>query len=227
MVALCVAVLVALAIEASVTLDPEARRLFLYFDTVAALIFLVDFGLSLRQAEDKRRYLLTWGWIDFLSSIPSVAVLRWGRAARLARLVRLLRGVRSVRLLGRMVLARRRESTILAASLLALLTTFVGSVAILYVERTAGGNIASAADALWWTIVTMSTAGFGDLYPVTGAGRVVAILILLVGIALFASVTGLLASWLLEEEGEGLENSIASMRDEIRVLSETIRSGRP
>jgi voltage-gated potassium channel len=199
MLVLCIVVLVALAVEAAADLDEETRRILMVFDTVVSIIFLGDFARSLLRAPDRRRYLLTWGWIDFISSIPSVAVLRWGRTARIARILRVIRGLRSARLIGAVILRRRAESAFLAASLVALLTLFVGSIAVLRVERPAGGNIQTAGDALWWAMATMSTAGFGDLFPTTGEGRAIAAILMFAGIGLFGAFTGLFASWILGE----------------------------
>lgn len=202
MLVLCVAVLVALAVEAVVPLDPEVRRVLLAFDTVAALLFMADFLGALYRAEDRRQYLLTWGWIDFLSSIPSVAVLRWGRTARIARLLRVLRGVRSARFLASVVLSRRSQSVSLGAVLVAVLTLFLGAAGAILVERPAGGNITTAEDALWWAFVTMSTAGFGDHYPITAMGRIIGVILMTVGIGVFGTVTALVASWILGERSE-------------------------
>ena len=80
----------------------------------------------------------------------------------------------------------------------------MGSILVLRVERAAGGVITNASDALWWTLATMSTAGFGDLYPITDIGRGIGIVLMVVGIGLFGTFTGLVASWILDEE-ENLE----------------------
>lgn len=223
MLVLCVAVLVALALEAAGSPGPETRRVLMVFDTVAAVIFMGGFFRSLHVAADRKRYLITWGWVDFLSSIPSVAVLRWGRAARVARLLRILRGARSVRLLGSAVLARRAESAFLCAVLVSMLTVFFGAVAILEVEAPQGGNIRTAGDALWWTAATISTAGFGDLYPVTAEGRAIAAAIMFVGIALFGTVTALFATWLLQPEEEELERQLEAIRKEVGQLRTDLR----
>lgn len=196
---LSLAVLIALGVETAVPIDPEIRSVLLAFDFVAALVFLGDFLFTLRAAPDRGRYLRTWGWLDLLSSIPSVAILRWGRVARVARLLRLLRGARSLRALSRAVLRHRAESAGMAAALLALLAAVGGSILVLTFERAAGGNITTAGDALWWTVVTMSTAGYGDLYPVTGAGRVVAACLMVIGVGLFGACTGIVASWVVRE----------------------------
>ena len=198
---LCIAVLSALAVDATVELDDQTRAILGRFDLVVSFIFLFDFGLSLRRAKDRKRYMLTWGWIDFLSSIPTVGALRWGRAARVVRVLRVLRGLRSIRMIGTMILETRRTSTALATLAILILTLFGGSIAVLEFERPAGGNIETAGDAVWWAIVTMSTAGFGDLYPTTTEGRVVGATLMFVGIGLFGVVTGIVASLLVEKHG--------------------------
>ena len=73
-----------------------------------------------------------------------------------------------------------------------------GSLEILHVEQNApGANITSASDALWYTIVTISTVGYGDRYPVTNEGRVVGSLIIIVGVGIFGTFTGYLANLFL------------------------------
>jgi Ion channel len=73
-----------------------------------------------------------------------------------------------------------------------------GSLWILNVEQNApGANITSASDALWYTIVTTSTVGYGDRYPVTNEGRIIGSLIIVVGVAIFGTFTGYLANLFL------------------------------
>lgn len=218
---LCVAVLGALTVDATIELGDETRRLLSRFDFVVSLIFLFDFGLSFKRAENKARYMATWGWIDLLSSIPAVGPLRWGRAARIVRILRVLRGLRSIRLITTMILARKRTSTALATLCILLLTLFAGSIAVLEFERAGGGNIVTSGDALWWAIATMSTAGFGDLYPITTEGRVVAAVLMFVGIGLFGAVTGIVASLLVEhdeEQHDRDEAELETLRERVAEL---------
>ena len=75
------------------------------------------------------------------------------------------------------------------------MTLEVAAVAVLAVEQDAtGSNIRTASDALWWGYVTMTTVGYGDLYPVTNPGRVVGAFMMTLGVALFATFTGYLAN---------------------------------
>jgi hypothetical protein len=94
MLALCVYTLLALAAEVVLRPGGEIRLLLGYADTAICAVFLLDFLLCIYRAPNRWRYLYTWGWLDLASSIPTIDVARWGRAARAARIVRVLRGVR-------------------------------------------------------------------------------------------------------------------------------------
>lgn len=84
---------------------------------------------------------------------------------------------------------------------------FVGALAILDAEQNRpGANITDFSEALWWSIVTITTVGYGDFYPVTGLGRFIAALLMIAGIALIGSVTATLASWIVDSISEGEEN---------------------
>lgn len=95
MLVLCVYALVVLAAKVAFPLDSATVQVLEYADTFVCLIFLADFVYSLWTAEKRWKYLLEWGWLDFLSSIPAIDVARWGRAARILRIFRVLRGLRA------------------------------------------------------------------------------------------------------------------------------------
>jgi voltage-gated potassium channel len=79
--------------------------------------------------------------------------------------------------------------------LIAIVVMEFGSIAILWAERTdPDANITTAADALWYSIVTMSTVGYGDQYPVTHLGRIIGTLVIILGVAVFGTLTGFLAN---------------------------------
>ncbi len=143
------------------------------------------------------RYLVRWGWLDLLSSIPAVDVLRWGRAARILRIVRVIRGVKATKLLSEFVLARRAQSAFLAASLIAILLVVFSSAAILQFETSAEANIRTPEDAIWWAVVTITTVGYGDRYPVSPEGRIIAALLMTAGVGLFGTFSGFIAAWFL------------------------------
>jgi voltage-gated potassium channel len=219
MLALCIYVLAALAFEAVLKPDEQTRRLLAYADTALCAVFLADFGWSLYSAENRLRYLLTWGWVDLLSSIPTLDLARWGRAARAARLIRLLRGIRATKTLVDVALQKRAQSAIVAAALVSLLLVMAASISILQMETAPESNIKSADDALWWAITTITTVGYGDRYPTTSEGRVVGAALMVAGVGLFGMLSGFLASWFVQPDVAHEEGEIAALRSEVSRLS--------
>lgn len=222
MLVLCLYALLALAMHAFLTLDDETRRLLEWADNVVCLLFLVDFVVSFSRAEKRWRYLVTWGWIDLLSSIPTVDPLRWGRAARILRIFRVLRGVRATKLIVTFLLNRRAESAALSAALISLLLLIFSSIAVLQFENIPEANIKGAGDALWWAFVTMTTVGYGDRFPVTIEGRMVGGLLMTAGVGLFGTLSGFVAAWFLTPNRERQESELEQLRLEIRQLRELI-----
>jgi voltage-gated potassium channel len=216
---LSVYALAALVFTSLVGLDPPTRALFAWADNAVCVLFLIDFLVTFARAENRLRYLVTWGWLDLLASIPAVDALRWGRAARALRILRVLRAIKATRVLTELLLHRRAQSASVAAALLSILLIFVGAAAVLELESdAAGGNIRDGEDALWWAMATMTTVGYGDRFPVTTSGRLVAAVLMAAGVGLFGTFSGLIASWLVGAKGrrspelEALERVEAELR---------------
>src|SRR5262245_40639370 len=88
MLVLCLWAILILAFGTVWPLDSETRTILDYADNVVCAMFLIDFLWTLSESPRKWRYMASWGWIDLLSSIPTIDALRWGRAARLMRILR-------------------------------------------------------------------------------------------------------------------------------------------
>ena len=161
------------------------------------------------------------------SSIPSgalpIRMLRLGRVARIVRVLRILRGVRATRTVTSFILTKRAQSTFLAAALLSILFVFLGSIAILQIEKVPGANISTPTDALWWAFETVTSVDYGDRYPVTGEGRLVAGLLVIVGAALFGTLAGSAAMWFLAPSQEQEKKEFAELRDEIAELKQLLK----
>lgn len=222
MLALCVYTLAALGAEAVVRPTAETRQLLAYADSAVCVIFLVDFLLCLRRAENRWRYFATWGWVDLLSSIPSLDAARWGRAARVARIVRVFRGVRATKTLASLVLEKRAQSSFLAASLVSLLLLIGASISILQVETASESNIKTAEDAIWWALTTITTVGYGDRFPVTSEGRLVGGVLMFAGVGLFGVLSGFLASWFVKPDVQREESEVAELRAEVQRLASAV-----
>ncbi|MGJ9423480.1 potassium channel family protein [Aeromicrobium sp. CF3.5] len=104
------------------------------------------------------------------------------------------------------------------------LIVFVSAVAILDVERGGDGPIQSFGDAVWWAMTTITTVGYGDMYPVTTAGRFIAGGLMFAGIATLGVVTASFASWLIERVAESDEETEAATRRDIAALTAEIRT---
>jgi voltage-gated potassium channel len=197
LVALSVFILAALAAEAALPLTQPTRAILQHIDAGICILFLWDFFHRLLKAPDKRAFL-KWGWIDLVSSIPMLPTFRWGRAVRVIRVMRVLRGVRSVRTIGEVLFRNRARGTFATALFACLLVVCFSSIAILHVESDAESNIKNPGDALWWSLTTVTTVGYGDRFPVTAEGRLIGAFLMTAGVGLFAIFTAYLASFFVE-----------------------------
>jgi voltage-gated potassium channel len=211
--------LAALAVEAIMPLSASSREVLNYTDLAVCVLFFGDFVIQLYKAENKRRYLCTWGLLDLASCVPIVNVLRWGRVARIMRIFRVLRGIRATRILTEFILDRRSESTFFAAALVSIMLITISSISLLHFEVSAeGNNIKTAEDAVWWAITTITTVGYGDKYPVTTEGRIIAIFLMAAGVGLFGVFSGFIAAWFLTPNAKKSEIDLSLLRKEIAEL---------
>lgn len=191
---LSIYVLASLLVESIFKLPVEITRILLITDNFICIIFLVDFMVRYHQAENKTRFM-RWGWIDLISSIPMLEFLWAGRMVRLVRLLRVLRAFRSTKHLLYYLFKNKTQGALSVAAIVAVLMVIFSSIAILQVEHHPNSNIKTAEDAIWWAYVTITTVGYGDKYPVTTEGRVIAAFLMTVGVGLFGTFTAYLASW--------------------------------
>jgi voltage-gated potassium channel len=191
-----------LAVELVFDLPPETVRVLNWIDNVVCGLFLLDFIARFRRAESKTRFM-KWGWIDLLASIPEVEAFRWGRLLRVFRILRLLRAVKSIRLLFEIFFQRRTQSGVASVFTITFLVLSLSTFGILLVERSPDAKIQTAGDALWWGITTITTVGYGDLYPVSTGGRIMASALMFTGVGLFGTLSGVIASFFLGEKKTG------------------------
>jgi len=198
-VVLSIYVLLALIIDSFFKLAPEVSKLLYLIDDLICVLFLYDFFYRFIKAPSKLSFM-KWGWIDLISSIPTFEYLRYGRLIRLIRLFRILRAFRSVKYLTSHIFKTRTRGTFSTVSLISFLMLIFGSISILQVETVPESNIKTAGDAIWWSFVTITTVGYGDKFPVTGEGRVIAAFLMVTGVTLFGTFTGFIAAWFMEDK---------------------------
>ncbi len=208
------------------------------YDNLICVIFLVDFFINLRGAKPKSAYFIgERGWLDLLGSIPYLGFAKYSGLLRLARLSRL---ARIGRLLGRQqrgdlvrdVIQNRSRYTVFITLLMTILVLTVASVLVLQFEsQSPDANIQTGGDSLWYSIVTITTVGYGDRYPVTLWGRVTAVFIMLMGVGIIGVLASILSSVLVgspptPEEDAGpdespetsIEQELAAIKNEIAAL---------
>lgn len=201
LIVLSVYVLGALIVDTLFKLPPEVSRILTFIDNGICVFFLAEFCYRFYKADNKLKFM-RWGWIDLISSIPALDYFRAGRTVRLIRLLRILRAFRSTKHIIHYLFKNKVQGTFSAVATIAVLMVIFSAIAILQVETDPNRNIKTAEDALWWAYVTITTVGYGDKFPVTTEGRIIAAFLMTVGVGLFGTFTAFIASWFLEDKKE-------------------------
>lgn len=163
-------------------------------NAIFSMIFITDFSYRIYVAPDRKQYFFReFGWADLLASLP-FAQLKILRVFRLLRVYRISKKYGAKKLI-KEFLNNRGGSALLTIFLLIILLLEFAGIAILGVEKNAPtANIKTPSDAIWWIIVTVTTVGYGDRFPVTNLGRMIGVLVMAVGIGLVGTLTGFLAN---------------------------------
>lgn len=178
---------------------------------IAWALFALDYVVRLVQSPDRVRFL-TRNVLDLL-----VIVLPLLRPLRLLRLVAMLN------VLNRNAALALRGRVIVYVVGSTVLIVFCAALAVLEAERPfSDAGIRTFPDALWWAITTITTVGYGDRYPVSGTGRMIAVGLMVAGIALLGVVTATFASWLVKRVEEVEASSQTVTRAQIAELSREI-----
>lgn len=177
------------------------------------VIFAAEFATRFLAARDRRAYL-RGHWIDLVALVPMVRGLRALRLLRLLRLVRAFAGVyRALNDLDR--IARHRGLARLIVIWLAVMV--VCSVGFYLAENGVSKWVTSPLDALWWGVVTLSTVGYGDVYPVTPEGKLFASALMILGIGLFGAITATMASYLVATQNGEADGPLDHLRALVRL----------
>lgn len=191
---------------------------------VTWVLFAIDYLVMLALAERRSRW--------FVRNLHELAIL----ALPVLRPLRLIRLLLVVKILHRFAGATLRGRVLTYVLGSAVLLTYIGAIAVLDAEENApGSNIKNVGDALWWAIVTITTVGYGDHYPITTIGRLVAVGLMVGGIAVLGVVTASVASWLVEQvrtntaaEVQQADANLEARIAELTILlNERFPGGRP
>lgn len=176
--------------------------------------FMAEWALGLGLTDDRKKYLIHWGNIlDFVSSIP------FGFVFQSLRIVRLFRALRLVRVAMRARRFRGRGRRFVKAVGVVGAIVFAGASALHTVEPQ---TVPQFSDALWWSLVTVSTVGYGDIAPTTGVGRLVGAALVLLGIGVFGYIAGFTASLLGEAEEDEMYRTLLLMNARLARIEEAM-----
>jgi len=209
MIGLAVAFLVAYAWPVlDPQMDPDLRSSLTVLSWAVWVVFAVDFTIRLSLADDRWRYAGRH-WYDV--ALIVLPLLRPMRLLRLLALARVLNRSATSSLVGKVSIYVIGTAVIAAG---------LGAVAVLDVEQHAeGANITTFDDALWWSATTVTTVGYGDHFPVTGQGRLIAVALMVIGIAMVGAVTASVAALLVGRVSAADEHSQAASRQDLADLT--------
>ncbi|MCI5127067.1 MAG: ion transporter [Candidatus Electrothrix sp. AUS3] len=193
--------LIAISLE---TLPELERKTYLFLATlekVIAVIFTIEYLLRIFLTEKKTSYLFSfYGIIDLLAILPfylsggvSFQTLRMLRFIRLFRILKLTRYTDAISRIGKAICIAKEELVLF--SVVTLMLLYLSAVGIYHFEHAAQPeNYKSLFDCLWWAMATLTTVGYGDIYPITIGGRLFTFVILMLGLGVVAVPTGVIAS---------------------------------
>lgn len=206
---LVIANLIALAFETLPDLSPFWRLALHNFEIFCAVAYTVEYAFRLYLARPRWKYVTSfYGIIDLLAIVPFYLMLAFNlqavRAFRLLRLLRLFKLVRYTHAVQRFrrAFAIARDDLVLFG-VIALIVLYLSAIGIYHFEHDAQPDkFTSVFDSLWWAVATLTTVGYGDIYPITAGGRLFTFLVLVLGLGVIAVPSGLLASALSRVRAE-------------------------
>ncbi len=230
---LAVLFVVVLLLPLAVRLDPSARTALSALSAAIWVAFAVDYAARLYLAPHRWQFVRTHPLDLLVIALPMLRPLRALRLLRLARVASLL-GMTHRQ-------ARRSLHARVSAYVAGTVVVVIGVSAVAMVDaerRSEDANITSLADGLWWAATTVTTVGYGDRYPTTGLGRLIAVALMVVGIALLGVVSAAVAAFFVsrlqdvqqaEERTEAtLSDVLAELRDlraELESLTRSVKGG--
>ena len=189
---LALAFLVAFSLPAFIIdIDPQTQRVLDFVQWISWVAFAIDLLVGVIAAEKKLKYLA-------VHPVEVLTVL-----LPFLRPLRLLRVISFGTLVIQKVAVGRQFAITVKVFLASILLAYIGAVQITITERgIEGSNIKNFGDGLWWAITTVTTVGYGDKFPTTTSGRLLAVSLMLVGISLMGVITASVAAWFVKMNQE-------------------------
>jgi voltage-gated potassium channel len=195
-------------------IDPDAVNVVYTINVILTMFFIYDFSLRFATAPDRKFYFFrNFGWADLLAIVPLFRIFRLFRIYKAYRIVKKY----GIKYILTYLSENRAASALYILILMVILIIEFGAILVLQAEgKSPDANITTAGDAIWWAYVTITTVGYGDRYPTTLGGRLVGILVMTTGVAVFATFAGLISSKLLApQEKKELPEEVPAGEDRL------------
>ena len=190
--------IIAFSIETLPDLTPQFISYLNIIELIIIYVFTVEYLLRFYVADKKVKYIFSfYGLVDLIAILPFYIFtnidLRSIRIVRLLRLIKLFRFNKSMITL-KAALSKIKNELILF-SFITFILLYISSIGIYFFENSAQPeNFKSIFHCLWWAVCTLTTVGYGDIYPITNGGKIFTGIVTLIGVGIIAIPTGLIAS---------------------------------
>lgn len=196
----------------------------LYFDLFVVSILIVQFIIQFKESENKTRFI-KHNWFDILGMIPEILVPGFATYLRYFRLIKILSLFRrNIHNFFRFI-----EKTHLEYGIITLIFVLISASSVFYFfEHGINPNVNSIDDAMWYVLITITTVGFGDIYPYTIGGRIATIIIIISGIGFVSYLAAGLTSWFLEttkkdeEQIDDKLKTVNEVKNQLKNIQEDI-----
>jgi voltage-gated potassium channel len=216
---LTVVSLVVILIDIFFPLNAEQKTFIYIFDLVVVIVLATDYAFRVRRSSKRSRYIMKH-WYEIPAMLPLILYASADTSTLAGQVVVQFRAIaffRLVRLYYILTLIQGSRFVLLSA--FSIITIVFGALGVYLTEAEyAGANIKSLSDAFWWAIQTVSTVGYGDVYPVTPEGRIIGIFVMFAGIGILATFITALGSKLIEfklKERSAKEKKIELSRNDL------------
>ena len=208
--------LVTFSIDTLPNLEQRTKDILRLAEVITVGIFTAEYLLRIAVSKAPMKYVLRfYGLVDLAAILPFYVAagldLRSVRVLRLPRLVRILKLLkynRAIKGFHRALIIAREE--LILFGFVAIILLYLSAVGIYYFERAAQPEeFSSVLHSLWWAVTTLTTVGYGDMYPVTAGGKLFTFIVLMIGLGIVAIPTGLFASALTKVRDEEQERNLA------------------
>jgi voltage-gated potassium channel len=211
--ALIVVSLITFSVATLPNLSANTKELLYIIEVITVAIFTLEYILRIIVADEKKRFIFSfYGLVDLAAILPfyissglDLRTVRTFRLLRLVRILKLLRYSKAVNIFHRALLISKEE--LILFGFVAAVMLYLSAVGIYYFENSAQPEqFKSVFHSLWWAVTTLTTVGYGDMFPITTGGKLFTFFVLITGLGIIAIPTGLIASALSQAREEDKKN---------------------